>query len=418
MKNHRFVGHQDQEAAVRHEDSPLGWRGWLGESASGLGVLRGFATGADWDQVQAEVNEEMVGQVALVGLPGAGKSTLLAALRQQPLLPEERATGGQPAIAREGFFTLIDLPEVEEEDQAALPVLDEVQSMNLALYVVDGEAGLRPQELRWISRLRCQGAALLPVLSKADCLPDAAEVADGLRRPLALRPVPVSCLAQPDGLAALVQRMLDVQPRLAIPLAREAPLARAIVVQRVLRQSTLVAAMLGAEPIPLLDLPLQVANQLRLALRLGAVYGQPGMDYRSRELLATLGVSLGGRYLMQQALRLIPVLGWGVSALIGAAETWLLGRALASYYAAGLEALSGRELGRELGQGLLERANPAPRVRPYLHLPKRLAKLQENGRDAGVVRRRLSLPFHRSSPVSVAAEESADASTAEFANEV
>lgn len=414
MKNHRFAGNQDHEATTLHEGSSPGWRSWLDESTSGLGVLRGFATGADWDQVQTEVNEEMVGEVALVGLPGAGKSTLLAALRQQPLLPDEPAPAGQPAIAREGFFTLIDLPETEDDELAALPVLDEVQRMNLALYVVDGGAGLRPQELRWISRLRRQGTALLPVLSKADCLPNAAGAADELRRPLALRPLPVSSLAQPDGLEALVQRMLDVQPRLAIPLAREAPLARAIVVQRVLRQSTLVAAMLGAEPIPLLDLPLQVANQLRMALRLGAVYGQPGMDYRSRELLATLGASMGGRYLMQQALRLIPVLGWGASALIGAAETWLLGRALASYYAAGLEALGGRALGQEL----LERANPAPRVQALLHLPKKPARRQDRGGSAALLRRRLSLPFHRSIPVAIAPEEAIDASIAEPAHEI
>ncbi len=412
MKNRHFAGYQAQEAPAMHEESSRGWRGWLDESTSGLGVLRGLATGADWDQVQTEVNGEMVGQVALVGLRGAGKSTLAAALRQQPWSPEVAGAGEQMEVAREGFFTLIDLPEGEEEGLATASVLAEMQGMDLALYVVDGEAGLRPQELRWISRLRCQGAALLPVLSKADCLPDAASAAEELRRPLALRPVPVSCLAQPDGLAALVQRMLDVQPRLAIPLAREAPLARTIVVQRVLRQSTLVAAMLGAEPIPFLDLPLQVANQLRLALRLGAVYGQPGMDYRSRELLATLGASLGGRYLMQQALRLIPVLGWGASALIGAAETWFLGRALASYYAAGLEGLSGRELGQEL----LERANPVARVRPYLQLRKGVARAQGEGRGSGRVRR-LSLSFRRSGFGSVVSEEAADAFATESADE-
>lgn len=406
MKQQRFAGRQEQEAATWQEGSPSGWRGWLEDSTSGLGVLRGLATGADWDQVQTEVNGEMVGQVAVVGLRGAGKSTLAAALRQQPWPPD--AAGGmgeQATVAREGFFTLVDLPEGEEEELATLSVLEEVQGMDLALYVVDGEAGLRPQELRWISRLRCQGMALLPVLSKADCVADAAAMAEALRRPLALRPVAVSCRVQPDGLEGLVQRMLDVQPRLAIPLAREAPLARGVVVQRVLRQSVLVAAMLGAEPIPFLDLPLQVANQLRMALRLGATFGQPGMDYRSRELLATLGVSLGGRYLMQQALRLIPVVGWGASALIGAAETWLLGRALASYYAAGWEGLSGREL--------LARAKPERRG---------FWRRRWGGEEAGKVGRRQGgrwgrIGFRRSTAVVVGSEEAEDASGAGCAHE-
>lgn len=356
-----------------------GWRQWLGESVPGLGVLHGIATGSDWDQVQAEVNEEMVGQVALVGLVGAGKTTLLHRLRDQPMVE----SAPQSPLAHEGFFTLLDLPAADDDEEAAFSLLDELQGVNLALYLVDATAGLRPGEMRWISHLRSQGTPLLPVLSKADGVPDPVEMAAALRNPLALRPVPVSCVGAQDGLGLLVQRILDVQPRLAIPLAREAPLARPIVTQRVVRQSVVVSAMLGAEPIPFLDLPLQVANHLRLALRLGAVYGQPGMDFRSRELMATLGTSLGARYLMQQVLRLIPVVGWGASALLGGVGTWLLGRSLAAYYEAGWEALSGREL--------LARANPAPQVEAHVIKPVQ-QRLHEMAKDHPFPR--LALPSH------------------------
>ncbi|MDW8267871.1 MAG: GTPase [Anaerolineae bacterium] len=322
--------------------------------------LSGLVNGVEWERVRMDVNQETVGQVALVGMAGAGKSTLLARLRGQEMMT---ATGSAttPALEHEGFFALVDLVEGEEAWVDGL--LAEVQGMDLVVYLVDATVGLRPAELRWISRLRCQGTPLLPVLSKADGIADPEGLADALRRPLATRPTPISCLGEGSGLTTLIGRMLTAQPRLAIPLAREVPLARPPVVRQVVRRAVVTATLLGAQPIPFLDLPLQAANHLRLALRLAAVFGQAGMDTHSRELLATLGVSLGARYLAQQALRLVPLLGWAASAGLAAAGTWALGQALAAYFQAGLDALDGR--------ALLARANPAPLVRAQLErLPR------------------------------------------------
>lgn len=314
--------------------------------------LGGLINGVEWEQVRMEVNQETVGQVALVGMIGAGKSTLLARLRGQDIMTVA-VPATTSAIEHEGFFTLVDL--VEEEEEWVDGLLAEVQGMDLVVYLVDATVGLRPAELRWISRLRCQGTPLLPVLSKADDVADPEGMSEALRRPLATRPTPISCLGEGSGLTTLIGRMLAAQPRLAIPLAREVPLARPPVAQQVVRRAVVTATLLGAQPIPFLDLPLQAANHLRLALRLAAVFGQAGMDTHSRELLATLGVSLGARYLAQQALRLVPLLGWAASAGLAAVGTWALGRALTAYFQAGLDTLDGR--------ALLARANPAPLMR-------------------------------------------------------
>lgn len=323
--------------------------------------LGGLMNGVEWEQVRMEVNQETIGQVALVGMVGAGKSTLLARLRGQAMAPVA-APATAPVIEHEGFFTLVDLTEGDDEWVEGL--LAEIQSMDLVLYLVDATAGLRPTELRWISRLRCRGTPLLPVLSKADGVADPEGLAEALRRSLATRPTPISCLGEGYGLTTLIGRMLTAQPRLAIPLAREVPLARPPVVRQVVRRAMVTATLLGAQPIPFLDLPLQAANHLRLALRLAAVFGQAGMDTHSRELLATLGVSLGTRYLAQQALRLVPLLGWAASAGLAAVGTWALGQALAAYFQAGLDTLDGRTL--------LARANPTPLVRARLErLPRR-----------------------------------------------
>lgn len=359
---HRMFDHLDtiDDYGVPAANSRTRWHDGFGESLGGLGVLRGLATGSDWEDVQAEVRRETVGRIALVGKQGVGKSTLLARLREQVPSAEP-----DTSISYEGFFTLVDLSgsDPEAESGGVSTLLDELHDMDLIVYLVDGAGGLGSDDVRWVSRLRSQGMPLLPVLSKADCVEDVSATIDAMRGPMAVRPLPISC--QEDachGLLALVQRIVDVKPDLAIPLAREVPLARAIVVGRVIRQSVMTAAILGAEPIPFLDLPLQVANHMRLTLRMSAVYGQPGMDYRSRELVGTLGASLGARYLMQQALRIIPVLGWLASSVLGALGTWLLGNALARYYEANLDALS--------SQDLLAKGNPLPRVVSSINLPR------------------------------------------------
>ncbi|MGC8782421.1 MAG: DUF697 domain-containing protein [Anaerolineae bacterium] len=105
-----------------------------------------------------------------------------------------------------------------------------------------------------------------------------------------------------------------------------------MIARRVTRNAALSAALLGAEPIPLLDLPLQVAVNWRMALQLAAIYGRGPLDYRSREMIGTVAWNLGLRRLMQQAIKLAPVVGWAVSAGLSGSATWLLGNSLQRYF--------------------------------------------------------------------------------------
>src|SRR5690606_12685250 len=98
----------------------------------------------------------------------------------------------------------------------------------------------------------------------------------------------------------LVQRMLALRPRLGIALAQEITCCRPQIAQRIIRTAALMSALVGSEPIPLLDLPLQVGVQWKMALQLAAIYGRPGLDYRSRELVSAVLVNLGAHRLAQQ----------------------------------------------------------------------------------------------------------------------
>ena len=82
---HRMFDHLDtiNDYGVPAANGRTRWHDGFGESLGGLGVLRGLATGSEWEDVQAEVRRETVGRIALVGKHGVGRATLIARRREQ-----------------------------------------------------------------------------------------------------------------------------------------------------------------------------------------------------------------------------------------------------------------------------------------------------------------------------------------------
>jgi len=311
--------------------------------------LQGLAGGADWQQVQEDVNHELEGRIALAGMLGAGKRSLVGALRGQSWTG---TTDG--SVLQDGFFLVVNLPEEITSEESDF-LLDYLQTVDMIVYCIDGEEGVRPSDISWISLIRSRGMNMLGVLSKADQVEDFHMKAQEMSMSLALPLTPIVTLeGKQQGLKRLIEQMLKTRSRLGIPLAREVPLARPLVTERIIRQSAITAAILGATPAPVLDLPLQVTNHMRMALRIGAAHGQPGADYLSREMMGAVGASIGLRYLIQQVIRLVPVIGWAVNALINAISTYLLGRTLAAYYASNWDAMTNKEI--------LEASNPLPKI--------------------------------------------------------
>jgi uncharacterized protein (DUF697 family) len=325
-----------------------------------MGALHGLAGGADWQQVQEEVSSEMVGRIALTGLPGTGKRALLALMRGRgPSHP----SSAQPHtnIQHDGFFLIVDIPDEADADEEEF-LLDFLQTVDLILYIVDGETGPQEQDSRWVSLIRSHGMKLIGILGRTDPLENPRQAALEYGQTLNLRLTPLSTgHRRSQELKTLMEQILKARPGLGLALAREVPLARPLVTERIIRQSALNAALLGATPAPLLDLPLQVTNHMRMALRIGAAHGQPGVDYLSREIIGAAGASLGLRYLIQQAVRMIPILGWMINAGVNAISTYLLGRTLVAYYAANWDALSGKEI--------LSSSNPLPKIVRIIQSP-------------------------------------------------
>src|SRR5207248_6280812 len=95
----------------------------------------------------------------------------------------------------------------------------------------------------------------------------------------------------------------------------------------------------GLEPFPLVDIPILLGNQIRLVLRLAALYGEKvdsaDTTQHIRELLAIMAGGLGLRYLAEQTAKAVPFGGDFVAGAIAGAGTWAMGQVALEYYEGG-----------------------------------------------------------------------------------
>lgn len=230
--------------------------------------------------------------------------------------------------------------------------LESASRADCLLYVCTVQDGWLPADSRWCARLRNLGATLVPIfLTNDENKDDLAQALEAVRLRLGIRPFVVAMpstpqdaggetpiapdMALPEAVIALLDHLLALRPRLAIPLAQEVPGYRAHILRRIVRQGALFTALFGAEPVPLIDLPLQIAVSWKMALQIASIYGRPGLDYRSREMMGTLVSNLAARAVCQQALKLTPLVGWALSAAISGGSAWLLGQSLIRFYERG-----------------------------------------------------------------------------------
>jgi len=330
----------------------------------------------DWAGLRQEVETEARAEIALLGLVQSGKSTLFNSLRGWPVPTDGLELIRQDGAIEEpmGLFTLIDLPEDGHLEDGLLERLDR---SSLLVYLLDGAAGcaqaapaaaiVRPADSCWISRLRATGRPLLVALNKADVWADETDaIVAAVEKRLGTAVVPVSAYDSSEARGCFLDRMVEACPELAVPLGREIAAFRHDLALQLIRRASILCGLVATEPVPLVDLPVQVGAQVGLVARIAAVYDRPPSSDYSKELVFTGAGSVALRMLAQQAAKAVPVLGWAVSGLLAATATWVVGQTALAYF-------EGRATPARIGHGLagLWRGQVWPfctwAVRSFLH---------------------------------------------------
>ncbi|MBK8989887.1 MAG: hypothetical protein IPM39_28130 [Chloroflexi bacterium] len=333
-----------------HENLPPPARGlgrWL-PGAGGGGWLDNVSHLWQWDELAAEIGQESQARVAIVGLKTCGKSLLFNRLRGWAIsdAASSRSNGDETvaqyhlynemALESLGLFVLADLPARPAENGLSGPeLLLALGDPALVVYLLDGQIGVRPADFRWVAALRAGGRPLIVALNKVDVLESADESVAQAVQKLGMPVIAISAQTGSNVEDGLLPAMLDAAPRLAVPLGRELLALRRVAARRVIRQSAILSGLMGAQPVPLLDIPLQAMVQVGVVMRVGAAYGQAPTGGMNREVMGTVIGVLGLRYLALALVKFVPIVGWAVSGVLCALMTIMLGETAIRYYEAG-----------------------------------------------------------------------------------
>ena len=305
-----------------------------------IGLIRSFMKALNWNEAQGEVLEGLKNTVVIVGLPNTGKSTLFNYLKGQQLSPVSPDAGTTRNLVRTDFgpFTLIDTP-------GHLPELME-SGMDLAsviVFLIDGTKGLQSKDRELYETIKKLNKPTIIGVNKIDAL-SGEESGDKVANEVAVSlgvagVIPVSGRTGANIAEELIPAMIDASPEAALVIGRELPAYRRNAAQRIIRNATLISLAAGLEPFPLVDIPILLGNQIRLVLRLAALYGEPvdsaNTTRHLRELIAVMAGGLGLRYLAEQAAKAIPFGGDFISGAIAGAGTWAMGQVILEYYESG-----------------------------------------------------------------------------------
>lgn len=338
---------QDEFAfqGTERPDVPLaGASSW--SLAGGMGWFDSLRHLWQWDELAAEIGQESQSRVAFVGLSGAGKSLLFNRLRGWVVSGAEETDKEvspfqlQADLALEslGLFVLADLPPVNGTMPYTLAGGDLLMSLGdpaLVVYLLDGKAGVRPDDFRWVAALRAGGRPLIVALNKIDLVADCDALAADASQKLGMPVTPLSAETGVNVEDGLLPAMLDAVPRLAVPLGREIMSLRRVAARRVIRQAAILSGLMAVQPVPMLDIPLQVVVQVGVVMRVGAAYGYTPTGGMNREVMGTVVSTLGLRYLVLALVKFIPFIGSVVSGVLCALMTYVLGEAAIRYYEAG-----------------------------------------------------------------------------------
>lgn len=321
-----------------------------------LADIRNLLGALDWDRLSLKVEEEAHARLAIVGPVNSGKSTLFNLIKGRKVSAVKAVPGTTKGLVMEdiGPFILVDTPgfgEVGGVDRAAL-ARSAADKADLAVLVLDASAGLHQSDYDVYGSLRAAHVPLVVVLNKVDLIKrDLPDVLKDVERKLGTTVIPISAKTGAGVAERLIPAIVESHPWMTVTLGRALPAFRRQLSRRLIEGAVALNALIAAEPIPGLDIPFLLASQVRMVLRIAAIYGESLSVRHARELLTTMAGGVALRYLTAELGKLIPGPGWLIGAAVTGLGTWAMGRAAVAYFESG-KRLTPRQL-RDLYKRLM-----------------------------------------------------------------
>ena len=260
-----------------------------------------------------------------------------------------------------GPLRLVDTPGAGEpgDDERWGAAWQQVVAASGVVLVLDAAAGLRQADVALWQAIAALDSPVLVALNKIDLLraADLTAAVSYVEQQLGTRIIPISAERGTNVAELLMPALLVLEPTVTVALGRALPGFRRTAAERIVREAAGLAAAAGAEPVPFVDIPLVLAAQIRMVLRVAAIYGETLDAERAKEII---GAVMGGmlvRTAARQVARLVPVVGWVAAGGVAAAGTYALGRATIEYFA------SGKTLGQHQLRDLYRKMlREAPRI--------------------------------------------------------
>ncbi len=154
-----------------------------------------------------------------------------------------------------------------------------------------------------------------------------------------------------DALAEAILSKLPMETQLEAARALKNQAAQKRIALTLVRSNAAICAALGAQPIPLADLPFLTALQSAMVAGIIYVSGRPVGPRTVAEFLGALGANIGLGMVLRESsravLKFVPFWGHIVSGGIAAAGTYAIGRAATAYFVDGKSMQQARKVMRK-----------------------------------------------------------------------
>jgi len=177
--------------------------------------------------------------------------------------------------------------------------------------------------------------------------------------------------ADAQSFMSLLARQLPNEARVEMVRIARDRAAQIEIAQSLVKSTTAICAAIGAQPIPLADLPILTALQLVMVSGIMYIGGRERSLRAATEFIAALGVNVGAGMILREGTRALLKFfpGWGnvVCGMVAGAGTYAIGRASIVYF---LEGVSLKDARRTYLTSRKKRAEPTPvRTRKIEALP-------------------------------------------------